>query len=236
MIERTVELLHRSLCQHFPGSGLSKVASEILDVTRLLEERACWIRPGLAMTLRGSVLLVVAAIVGALVWLTPMVVGLAGVQSQAEFMEAAESGLQLLLLLGAAIFFLVSLERRIVRQSVMKAVSELRSLVHVVDMHQLNKGPEHLRTAVADSLSAIPSAKVTELIRYLDYCSELLSMLSKMSAYYVQRVEDPVVVAAVQEVQVVTIGFSQKIWQKVAILDHMADSLEKKLYADRATS
>ena len=53
-------------------------------------------------------------------------------------------------------------------------------------------------------------------------------MLSKMSAFYVQRVQDPDVVAAVQEVQVVAIGLSQKIWQKVAILDRMADSLEKQ--------
>lgn len=218
--------LHRGVLRHFPESGLSAVASEIVDVACGLEQRSRWIQPGLSFALRGCVGLVVAAIVGALIWFAPMVLGLGGPRSLAEFMEATESGFQLVLLLGAAIFFLVSLERRIVRRNALTAIDEVRSLVHVVDMHQLRKGPEHLRTAVADGVNAESTPDATELIRYLDYCSELLSMLSKMCAYCVQSLHDRDFVGAVQEVQVVSIGLSQKIWQKISILDAMVSSTD----------
>ena len=58
-----------------------------------------------------------------------------------------------------------------------------------------------------------------ELGRYLDYCSELLSLVSKIAALYVQRFDDEVVLGAVNEVETLTNGLSRKIWQKIMILD-----------------
>jgi len=46
-----------------------------------------------------------------------------------------------ILLLGAAIFFLISMESRIKRTRTMKSLHELRALIHVIDMHQLTKDP-----------------------------------------------------------------------------------------------
>lgn len=36
-----------------------------------------------------------------------------------------------------------------------------------------------------------------ELIRYLDYCSEMLSLIGKLAALYVQKFDDPVALAEV---------------------------------------
>ena len=47
-------------------------------------------------------------------------------------------------LIGAAVLFLVTLEVRLRRQRALAAIHELRSLAHVVDMHQLTKHPEGL--------------------------------------------------------------------------------------------
>lgn len=58
-----------------------------------------------------------------------------------------------------------------------------------------------------------------ELARYLDYCSELLSLTSKLAVLYVQRLDDPAVLAAVNDVQALTGGLANKIWQKIVILD-----------------
>jgi len=58
-----------------------------------------------------------------------------------------------------------------------------------------------------------------ELSRYLDYCSELLSLTSKVAALYVQDSQDPVVLDAVNDVETLTTGLSGKIWQKIMILD-----------------
>jgi hypothetical protein len=61
-----------------------------------------------------------------------------------------------------------------------------------------------------------------ELARYLDYCSELLSLDSKVAALFVQELNDQHVLAAVDEVSGLTNGLSQKIWQKLTILETAA--------------
>ena len=58
-----------------------------------------------------------------------------------------------------------------------------------------------------------------ELGRYLDYCSEMLSLIGKLAALYVQKFDDPVALAAVNEVEDLTTGLSRKIWQKIMIIN-----------------
>ena len=60
-----------------------------------------------------------------------------------------------------------------------------------------------------------------ELGRYLDYCSEMLSLISKIAALYVQNLDDPVVLVAVDEVEDLTSGLVHKIWQKIMILERV---------------
>ena len=57
------------------------------------------------------------------------------------------------------------------------------------------------------------------MIRYLDYCSELLSVTSKISALYVQGLKDSVVMAAVSDVETLCTSLSGKIWQKLQIAE-----------------
>jgi hypothetical protein len=58
-----------------------------------------------------------------------------------------------------------------------------------------------------------------QLTRYLDYCSELLSIVSKLAALHAQYLNDPVILAAVNDVETLAHGLSGKIWQKIMILD-----------------
>ena len=60
-----------------------------------------------------------------------------------------------------------------------------------------------------------------ELGRYLDYCSEALSLTAKVAAIYAQYFEDEVSLRAVQEIEDLTNGLSRKIWQKLMILYQM---------------
>ena len=60
-----------------------------------------------------------------------------------------------------------------------------------------------------------------ELSRYLDYCSEALSLTGKVAALYVQPFDDPVALDAVSEVEQLTTGLSRKIWQKLTVLFSM---------------
>ena len=63
-----------------------------------------------------------------------------------------------------------------------------------------------------------------ELTRYLDYCTELLALISKVAALYVQHFDDHVTLASVDEVENLASGLSRKIWQKIMILDRMAQA------------
>lgn len=57
-----------------------------------------------------------------------------------------------------------------------------------------------------------------ELGRYLDYCSEMLSLISKLAFLYVQNFTDPIAQEAVNDLEDLTNGLSQKIWQKIMLL------------------
>ena len=58
-----------------------------------------------------------------------------------------------------------------------------------------------------------------ELSRYLDYCTELLSISAKLAALHLQHINDPVVLEAVSDIEFLASNLSHKIWQKIVILD-----------------
>jgi hypothetical protein len=67
-------------------------------------------------------------------------------------------------------------------------------------------------------LRSFSSAPPFEITRYLDYCSEMLSLTSKLAALYAQNLPDPVVIDAVNEIESLTTNLSQKIWQKITLV------------------
>lgn len=59
--------------------------------------------------------------------------------------------------------------------------------------------------------------------RYLDYCCEMLSLLGKIAAIYGVHLQDEIALRAVNDVERLTTGLSQKIFQKVMILHGVVD-------------
>jgi len=114
-----------------------------------------------------------------------------------------------------------TLEMRLKRRRALRELHRLRSVVHIVDMHQLTKNPEQLLAAGPRTPSS-PERHLTrfELSRYLDYCTELLSLSSKLAALHVQHLNDPVVLEAVSDIEVLASNLSNKIWQKIVVLDN----------------
>jgi hypothetical protein len=161
---------------------------------------------------------------------TLMAVGLAAILANSALprsgvdlialLQVSEAGLNVTILLGAAVLFLATTEVRIKRGRALKAIHELRALAHVIDMHQLTKDPEQLLANMTHTPSSPKrTLNAPELIRYLDYCSEMLSLIGKLAALYVQKFDDPVALAAVNDVEQLTTGLSRKIWQKIMILN-----------------
>jgi hypothetical protein len=146
-----------------------------------------------------------------------------GVDGLAVFAQATEAAINDLIFLGATVLFLVTLENRLKRRKALAALHQLRSVAHVVDMHQLTKDPEQLASSQPKTPSSPVRALTTsQLGRYLDYCSEMLSVISKIAALHVQHFNDPVTLAAVNEIETLTSGLSGKIWQKISLLDRSA--------------
>ncbi len=134
-------------------------------------------------------------------------------------LQGLEAAANLVVLTGAALFFLVTLEERLKRRRALRALHELRSIVHVIDMHQLTKDPS-AEVSIAGKTASSPARTLTrfELTRYLDYCAEMLSLASKVAVLYAQGFPDAVIVEVVSDIERIAAGLSQKIWQKIMIL------------------
>ncbi len=215
----TIGTLCRRIDERFPDSGLGKVCGELLTIAGESQERSVWIaKPHRA--LRVITLLVLIIMAGGLVAVLASAAWPHGGFDLVGLVQGLEAGLNITILLGAAALFLFTVEVRIKRKRALKAIHELRALAHVIDMHQLTKDPERLRAPRQETASSPKrTLRAPELIRYLDYCSEMLSLIGKLAALYVQKFDDPVALAAVNEVEELTTGLSRKIWQKIMILN-----------------
>jgi hypothetical protein len=219
----TARALSSRIADRFPDSGLSRVSIELLDVARESQasiertSRPYW--PLRLLACAGLVLLI-AIVVTAVV--TVARVGAPGVWS--DLVQGIEAIVNEVVFLAIAVFFLFTLESRRRRRLALRAIHELRSIAHIVDMHQLTKDPDAVMAPEHATPASPPRRRMTrfELSRYLDYCSELLSITSKLAALYAQHVQDPVVLDAVNGIQNLTHGLSGKIWQKILILDSSA--------------
>lgn len=119
-----------------------------------------------------------------------------------------------LLLLGLwFVIYRTLVERR--RAKMMRMLHRFRSIVHLLDLVQLTKSIEPDKE---DPLS------VTQRIRYLDLCSQTASLAAKGAALLIARYSDARVVAAVNEIESVCSGVSQKIWNKIQVLQTIRDS------------
>ena len=217
-IVETLRRLEHRIGERFPDSGLSRVCADLLGAAMESMTR-------LALLRRPNVPLRVGswALIGAIAFMVlEALVHLPLAPRWEEFATFLQTSqaIQNVVFLGLAVLFLANVETRIRRRRTLAAIHELRSIAHIVDMHQLTKDPDQV---VADG-SATPSSPQRtmtrfELSRYLDYCAELLALTSKVAALYVQDFQDPVVLEAVNDVETLTTGLSSKIWQKIMILD-----------------
>lgn len=220
-IINTIETLHRRIGERFPDSGLSKVCWELLTIAKESHKRSAWIaKPQRALRFIIGVLIVV--IILSLISIFASLTLPRGGFDVVGFVQVSESGMNILILVGATILFLITLESRIKRSRALKAIHELRALAHVIDMHQLTKAPDRILLK-GEKTPSSPKQNLSafELVRYLDYCSEMLSLTGKIAALYVQKFSDPVALTAVEEVEELTTGLTRKIWQKIMILNFL---------------
>lgn len=224
----TAERLARRIDERFPDSGLHRVCEAVvvrsahaIDICAGIQRPQIGLRllSGTVITIivTGAVLAVVAAVTTAGASAEPF--GLA------ELIQVAEALVNDIILLGAAVWFFLMLERRRKRSRVVEAVNGLRTLAHLVDVHQLTKSPEAVGGATDTESSPTRNLAPWQLGRYLDYCSEMLALISKVAALYTEAFDDGEALEAVTDLENLCIGLQRKIWQKLVTLESRAARL-----------
>ncbi len=222
----TIERLEGRIGERFPDSSLKAVCGELAVHARTVSERARQIgRPYLL--LRFLMAASIFAAIGAGGWMAwrgrgeRLEIG----RELAGLTVGLDAAVHLILVAGAAVWTLLTLEQRLKRSRALGDLYRLRSFAHVVDMHQLTKDPTVI-LSVGPATPASPKREMSQfqLTRYLDYCSELLSLIGKLAALYGEYTRDPQVVDAIHSVEDLCGNLSRKIWQKITILSALDEA------------
>lgn len=217
----TAKRLQARIGDRFPESSLRGVAAELVSLSQDLATEAeklkapiWWLR----------IIIGLVFLAGALVFLFVGTIlpidRISGSGDIVESVQGIEASLNTIILAVLGFLALIRAEERIKRKQVFRQLHGLRSLIHVIDMHQLTKDP----AVLSGNFRPTPSSpeRMTDaggLSRYLDYCSEMLSITGKLAALFAQSVNDEVVIEAVNDVEELGSNLSRKVWQKIMILD-----------------
>ncbi|RWM67355.1 MULTISPECIES: hypothetical protein [Mesorhizobium] len=221
LIIETAERLEKRVAERFPHAGLRGVAIELVSLSRDLAKAAKALEAPI-WWLRGVVIAAIAA--GTLMFLfvgTILPLGrISGTDDAVQSVQGIESLINMIILAVLGFLALIRTEERIKRKQVFRKLHGLRSLIHVIDMHQLTKDPAAL--SIDFKPTSHSPARITDradLARYLDYCSEMLSITGKVAALFAQSVNDNVVVDGVNDIESLSSNLSRKIWQKITLID-----------------
>jgi hypothetical protein len=218
-IVETIDRVCKRIEERFPNSGLSRVGRELLTAandatarTRTLQ-KPFWPMRIAVLVISLTLVISIVAIIASLRVSTDN-------SNLSDVIQAIDAGVNEIILFALALLFLLSVETRWKRAKALRALHQLRSIAHVIDMHQLTKNPQIALFIIPSTPSSPKSGlSLPELARYLGYCSELLALTSKLAALHVQYLRDPVVLDAVNDVETLASGLSQKIWQKISVLE-----------------
>jgi len=222
-VRQTVQRLHDRIGARFPERGLRKAAADLLTMVDNVEDGPRSNQSRIRTARLASRLLIAAILVATLV-----AVALAfhdaltdgdRIASSLDVLPLIETTVNDIVFAALAVFFLFSFPERLQRGRTLQLLHQLRSLAHIIDMHQLTKDPEQLRDSFVPTPASQPLEMTRdEMERYLEYCSELLSLVGKTAALCAEESRDAVVLDTVSTIESLTTGMSRKIWQKISML------------------
>lgn len=217
-IIKTLEVLRNRIAERFPARGLAHIAADLVDLARVSAREAASLRQrqwGLHML---SIAIVAAGLLGFVYLLQFFRVLVEGEMRLNDFTQGLDASLNILLICGLVIAFFLGLESRYKRVRALNGLYRLRAVSHVIDMHQLTKDPAAVTGDARTSSSPVRDLTPDQLMRYLDYCTEMLSLIGKLAALYAQYFPDTSVISAVNDIEVLTTNLSRKMWQKITLV------------------
>ncbi|MCA9198714.1 MAG: hypothetical protein KDA87_14295 [Planctomycetales bacterium] len=227
----TFDQLQLRISDRFPRSGLLTICEKITGVAR--ESQATAERIGDTIwSMRCLSGITIVSLIAFIVYAAMTFRHEEGLTLE-QVIQVAEAGTNLLIFVAIAIYWIWTSELKMRRARVIHAMNRLREFAHVIDMHQLTKDPDSAFNVSAPTAHS-PARRLPpyQLGRYLDYCSEMLSLISKLGYLYVSRFEDPTANQSAVELESLCTGLSQKIWQKIMIIRSLGAQFPEKMAAD----
>ena len=214
----TLTALRDRIDNQFPNSGLGRVADELIAVGGEVAECARYLsKPNWPIRILAAALIAGMFLV---LYLASPPIDLPDGSHKFSGVQSIAAVFNILAVGSVAVLFLLRLETNLKRKRAHGVLHQLRSLAHVVDMHQLSKDPAGRRLPEPEiTESAKGAMNPASLGRYLDYCTDLLSLTGKLSALLVQRFKDQAVLGEVNEIEALTSALSGRIWQKIQLLE-----------------
>ena len=218
----TVAQLERRILARFGERGLTKAARDLGQLVVLVQSEADAVARPTAphdpdRPCHRSVVIVVATVAALGISLRSVVTE--GLPNTADWVPLVESVVNDLVFAAIAVVFLWAVPERLERRTLLRLLHRLRSLAHVIDMHQLSKDPEQVSpTYTPTAQSVAHGLDAEQLHHYLSYCSEMLSLTAKTAALCAEHTADGVVLETVSYIETLSTELSNKIWQKISLL------------------
>lgn len=228
LICQTIETLRLRIHDRFPESGLHQVCSNLVDLGRQTQRTIDKIGSPI-WPMRSLTVVFLGLMVFGVAWLVLTFPHDETVTLE-EVIPFAEATTNLLIFVALALFWIWTSELKMRRARVMRAINRLREIAHVIDMHQLTKDPDAAFQRSRPTEHS-PKRRMTpyQLDRYLDYCSEMLSLIAKLGYLYVSEFDDQEASQSAAELESLCSGLSRKIWQKIMVLQNLGIRYPAKL-------
>jgi hypothetical protein len=203
--------------ERFPNTSLARIANELTEFVQTSAARVKRINapPPILRSLRH---LSVLASIGCCAFFVYVIYGSqqAAVSEPLSLFQGVQAALAIVGIPLTLSFSLRSLADRRMRNQTLKELHNLHGLLNAIDMVQLTKDP-----AMGDERRTLGRF---ELVRYLDYCAELLSHIGKVAALHAQATDDPIVVSAVMALEQLAASHTANLWLKIMTIQMPSSS------------
>ena len=214
-VTAAIELLRLRVQERFPTANLLNVCNELKELSNNAKANIQHLnKPYVYFRIIFSFLIILTIV---LITYTIWHISSQDLPSNFQsFIATSEALMNELVMIGAAFYFIGKFENSLKQKKILYALQELRTIIHVIDLHQLTKDPAPILQNNSEHSPERALSK-SELNSYLDYCSEMLSLTSKVAATYGFNCNDQIVLETINNIEVLSGTLSNKIWQKITI-------------------
>ena len=214
-VTAAIELLRLRVLERFPTANLLNVCNELEELSNNAKANIQHLnKPYVYFRIIFSFLIILTIV---LITYTIWHISSQDLPSNFQsFIATSEALMNELVMIGAAFYFIGKFENSLKQKKILYALQELRTIIHVIDLHQLTKDPAPILQNNSEHSPERALSK-SELNSYLDYCSEMLSLTSKVAATYGFNCNDHIVLETIHNIEVLSGTLSNKIWQKITI-------------------